>query len=377
VIETNLTGTFNMTRAAFNQAMSKRGGAIVNIVAEMWRGFPGMSHTGAARAGVVNLTQTLAVEWASRGVRINAVAPGYIYGHGITQYDPAFIEQVLATINDDIPAKRMGTESEVAAAVTFLLSPAAAYITGETIRVDGGSSLWRKPWDIPEHNNLGLNLFACFDCAQLPTPIVDIIAANDFDPQNFSRLLLIGHGGRRLWEEIQHRDQPTEDPFDDISVALTRQFLRDYLGDPPVHFIYPETAIPLPLQQLGMLAGWHHPSPLGVGINGVYGLWFAYRAAVLTTDVLMPTLPMNEASPCETCVERPCITACPADAVSTAGNFQAGACFSQRLMADSSCGDRCHSRLACPYFVEHRYSDEQMGYHYGLSLASIRKYSID
>lgn len=223
----------------------------------------------------------------------------------------------------------------------------------------------------------GLNLFACFDCAQLPTPIVDIIAANDFDPQNFSRLLLIGHGGRRLWEEIQHRDQPTEDPFDDISVALTRQFLRDYLGDPPVHFIYPETAIPLPLQQLGMLAGWHHPSPLGVGINGVYGLWFAYRAAVLTTDVLMPTLPMNEASPCETCVERPCITACPADAVSTAGNFQAGACFSQRLMADSSCGDRCHSRLACPYFVEHRYSDEQMGYHYGLSLASIRKYSID
>ena len=154
VIETNLTGTFNMTRAAFNQAMSKRGGAIVNIVAEMWRGFPGMSHTGAARAGVVNLTQTLAVEWASRGVRINAVAPGYIYGHGITQYDPAFIEQVLATINDDIPAKRMGTESEVAAAVTFLLSPAAVYITGETIRVDGGSSLWRKPWDIPEHNNL-------------------------------------------------------------------------------------------------------------------------------------------------------------------------------------------------------------------------------
>ena len=152
VIETNLTGTFNMSRAAFNHAMSKSGGVIVNIVAEMWRGFPGMSHTGAARAGVVNLTQTLAVEWAAHGVRINAIAPGYIYGHGITQYDPAFIEQVLETVNDDIPAKRMGTESEVAAAVTFLLSPAAAYITGETIRVDGGSSLWRKHWDIPAHD---------------------------------------------------------------------------------------------------------------------------------------------------------------------------------------------------------------------------------
>jgi len=152
VIETNLTGTFNVSRAVFNQCMAEKGGAVVNIVAEMWRGFPGMSHTGAARAGVVNLTQTLAVEWASRGVRINAVAPGYIHGHGITQYDPEFTESFINTVAQDVPAKRMGTESEVAAAVTFLLSPAAAYITGETVRVDGGSALWRKPWDIPEHD---------------------------------------------------------------------------------------------------------------------------------------------------------------------------------------------------------------------------------
>ncbi|MEM7332360.1 MAG: SDR family oxidoreductase [Chloroflexota bacterium] len=151
VIETNLTGTFNVSRAVFNRAMSKKGGTIVSIVAEMWNGFPGMAHTGAARAGVVNLTKTLAVEWASRGVRINAVAPGTIYGHGITQYDPAFIASYLKMVEKDIPAKRLGTESEIAAMVTFLLSPAAAYITGETIRVDGGSSLWRKTWDVEKH----------------------------------------------------------------------------------------------------------------------------------------------------------------------------------------------------------------------------------
>lgn len=152
VIETNLTGTFNVTRAVFNKAMVKKGGSIVNIVAETRNGFPGMAHTGAARAGVVNLTKTLAVEWASRGVRINSIAPGVIDGHGLSQYDPAFIKSYIDSVRNAIPAKRLGTESEIAAAVTFLLSPAAAYITGETIRVDGGWSLWHKPWQLNDHN---------------------------------------------------------------------------------------------------------------------------------------------------------------------------------------------------------------------------------
>lgn len=152
VIETNLTGTFLVSREVFNQVMSKKGGCIINIVAEMWRGFPGMAHTGAARAGVVNLTKTLAIEWAARGVRINSVAPGIIEGHGLKQYDPAFIKSFIENASQNIPAKRLGTESEIAAAVTFLLSPAAAYITGETIRVDGGSSLWKMRWPIAEHD---------------------------------------------------------------------------------------------------------------------------------------------------------------------------------------------------------------------------------
>jgi len=220
----------------------------------------------------------------------------------------------------------------------------------------------------------GLNLFACFDCAQLPLSISQVIIDAGYDIQHFSRLLLIGHGGRQLWEEIQALDQPTDHPFDDISIALAQQFLHDYLGNPPAHFLYPQTDIPLPLQQLGQLAGWHHPSPLGVGINGVYGLWFAYRAAVLTTDVIGPTAPMEERSPCDSCVDRPCVGACPAGAVSSAGNFQAMACFEQRLGEKSVCADRCLARLACPYFVEHRYGEGQLGYHYGVSLGSIKSW---
>jgi citronellol/citronellal dehydrogenase len=144
VIDTNLNGTWWVTQAAFQHAMSERGGAVVMMVADMWNGFPGMAHTGAARAAVVNLTKTLGVEWASHGVRVNAVAPGGILSSGMTTYPP----EVLALVADQLrknPSARMGTEAEVASAVTFLLSPAAAYITGTTVRVDGASSLAKSP----------------------------------------------------------------------------------------------------------------------------------------------------------------------------------------------------------------------------------------
>lgn len=144
VIETNLTGTFLVSQAVFNHSMSSRGGGIVNIVADMWNGFPGMAHTGAARAGVVNLTKTLSIEWAPFGVRVNSVAPGYILSSGLSNYPPE-VQRMAAEIMPKNPSSRIGTESEVSAAVTFLLSPAAAFITGDTLRVDGGASLQKAP----------------------------------------------------------------------------------------------------------------------------------------------------------------------------------------------------------------------------------------
>jgi citronellol/citronellal dehydrogenase len=151
VVETNLTGTFYMAQAAFRHGMRDHGGAIVNIVMENWRGYPGMAHSGAARAGVVNLTQTLALEWAPNGIRINAVAPGTINSSGLAHYPPE-VQAGVAEVARQTPAGRMGTEGEVAAAVLFLLSPAAAYISGATLKVDAASSLYRLPGHvIPEH----------------------------------------------------------------------------------------------------------------------------------------------------------------------------------------------------------------------------------
>lgn len=152
VIDLNLTGTFLMSRAAYRTFFAEHGGAIVNIVSEMWRGFPGMAHSGAARAGVVNLTQTLAVEWAEQGVRVNAVAPGIILSSGLDTY-PESARSFLDEIASDVPAKRFGTVSEVAAGVTYLLSPAATYVSGETLRIDGAASLWRKTWPIDPHES--------------------------------------------------------------------------------------------------------------------------------------------------------------------------------------------------------------------------------
>lgn len=155
VLETNLTGTFLMCREAYNRTMNQHGGVIVNMLMENWRGFPGMAHSAAARAGIENLTKTLAVEWARSGVRLNAVAPGLIASSGLDNYPEAMRPIIEQTIQD-APFKRMGTESEVASVITFLLSPAAAYISGESIKIDGASSLWRKTWLIEDHKNAPL-----------------------------------------------------------------------------------------------------------------------------------------------------------------------------------------------------------------------------
>jgi len=151
VVETNLTGTFLCCREAFLASMEEHGGVVVNIIADMWRGFPGMAHTGAARAAVDNLTKSLSLEWAWRGVRVNAVAPGIILSSGYGNYDPVF-QKAFLDMADNIPARRLGTEEEVASSVCWLLSPGARYVTGATLRVDGGSSLWRTHWEVPEHD---------------------------------------------------------------------------------------------------------------------------------------------------------------------------------------------------------------------------------
>jgi citronellol/citronellal dehydrogenase len=146
VLKTNLTGGFLMAREAILQWMAKNGGSMVNIIADMWNGMPGMGHSGAARAGMLNFTETAACEWARFGVRVNAVAPGWIASSGFDKYDPTHQKPQLKRLKKIVPLQRFGTESEVSAAIVFLLSDAANFITGSCIRVDGGVPNARHTW---------------------------------------------------------------------------------------------------------------------------------------------------------------------------------------------------------------------------------------
>jgi citronellol/citronellal dehydrogenase len=144
VVDTNLNGTWWVTQAAYLHAFREHGGAIVNIVADVWMGLPGMVHTGAARAGVMNMTMTLAAEWAADHVRVNSVAAGPILTSGLATYPEEMQRRVLNEVQVT-PAARLGTESEISAAVLFLLSPAAAFVSGENMKVDGASPMFKNP----------------------------------------------------------------------------------------------------------------------------------------------------------------------------------------------------------------------------------------
>lgn len=145
VIDTNLTGGFLVARECYVQSMQAHGGSIVNIVADMWGSMPGMGHSGAARAGMVSFTETAAVEWARSGVRVNAVAPGYIASSGMDHYPPE-AGPMLREMRSTVPAGRFGNEAETSAAIVFLLSPAASFISGSVLRVDGARPQVRMGW---------------------------------------------------------------------------------------------------------------------------------------------------------------------------------------------------------------------------------------
>ena len=147
VIRNNLNGTFFMTQAvAAKHMIPMRKGRIVNVIANVARGFPGMVHTGAARAGVENMTKTLAIEWATHNVQVNAIAPGVIRTSGTDQYPPELIE----ASRRKTPMKRVGSAGEVAQLIVYLACDAAHFVTGECWYIDGGAHLWGDNWVIDD-----------------------------------------------------------------------------------------------------------------------------------------------------------------------------------------------------------------------------------
>lgn len=153
VVSNNMTATFLVSKAVYLGWMESNGGAIVNVGADFELGNPGMAHNGAARAGQTNFTYSASIEWAHSGVRVNSVLPGFIASSGFDRY-PERAHDALRGVKKRVPLKRHGTESEIAAAIVYLLSDAAAYITGTTLRVDGGLHNAGKSsfYEVPDHD---------------------------------------------------------------------------------------------------------------------------------------------------------------------------------------------------------------------------------
>ena len=216
----------------------------------------------------------------------------------------------------------------------------------------------------------GLNLQAIFDLKQLPATVTESLALDASKSACYTQLLLIGHGGRQLWQTMQARGMGTDHHIDDLSHEQMAQLFEGPLAGHRYKIIFPGSQS-VGLQRLGELAGWHHETPFKVGIHPTWGTWFAYRAVVVANTALPLTHKQAGASPCVDCVSRPCISACPAAAL--VPSFQINACLNHRKQAVSSCEDRCLARNACPVGSDHRYTAGQTSYHYLQSMAMIRK----
>ena len=254
-------------------------------------------------------------------------------------------------------------------------------------------------FDSTELQKAGLNLQAVFDIRALPQEIQDSLKQKVDTLSDFNQLILLGHFGNRLWAKqkslISERNpqvfdsQPTDSqttdsltsldhPIDDYSTEQVRRLLSTQYPQIKTKLLYPNNSKEqqsIRLQQLGELIGWHAESPLKVGINQHWGTWFAYRVALLSNSCFTPTAYHQAQSPCLSCQTKACIASCPAKAVSNE-QFELDNCIQYRQLPDSMCGDRCLARLSCPVGKQHRYSLEQIQYHYGHSLKMIKTFTL-
>lgn len=229
-----------------------------------------------------------------------------------------------------------------------------------------------SPVDFSALDRVGLTLHAVFDLDALPADLLARLR-EDFDPQHrFCQLILVGNAGRALWDAIGATGPAAADPIDEFSAASVEHWFSERFAGCARRIIYPGPGF-VDLQALGRLAGWHHDSPLMLGVLPEWGSWFAYRVAMMTAGELTPSKPLSSASPCASCVSKACIAACPAGAMAS-GRLALEACVDFRRRPGSPCAATCLARLSCPVGADHRYSEEQMRHSYAHSLRAIERH---
>jgi len=216
----------------------------------------------------------------------------------------------------------------------------------------------------------GLNVQAIFAIADLPKCLLSSLEKSLPEVKQYKQLILLGHLGTELWKAMKPVIGKGEDPVDCYTIDKVNEFFKKKrITD--FNVVYP-SSIPINLQELGKIAGWHYPTPFKVGANKHWGSWFAYRAVVITNTEYATTEKMVSESPCETCQNKECISACPAKALDTS-ELVLESCVAYRRQRDSLCKNTCLSRVKCPVGNEYRYTEDQINYHYSVSMKTIEK----
>lgn len=214
----------------------------------------------------------------------------------------------------------------------------------------------------------GLNMLAVLNLDSLPEDLL-LNLADNHDLKSYTQLLVFAHGGKTMWQALQQSPYKSAvQPIDTFSTYTVDHFFATELPENRHTILFPGGKQPIDLRTLGKLAGWHHSSPFRIGIHPRFGTWFAYRVVAFADTNLEPTATLKSHHPCETCSDKPCISACPAV---HQGELNLQLCMDYRLQEDSHCATQCLSRNSCPVGREHQYSEAQMQYCYGLSLQTI------
>ncbi|WP_144392520.1 hypothetical protein [Pleionea sediminis] len=223
-------------------------------------------------------------------------------------------------------------------------------------------------------SEVGLNMHHIFSIPALSGDLLKPVKELNININDYSQLIMIGHSGNKLWRSIPENYKNNQHPVDSFCVDFfSEQFKKHY---PKIKFkvLYPRHTNPLVhfnLQKFGDLAGWHHTSPMRIGINESLGTWFAYRLLVIAQSDFLISQKIKTQSPCESCEDIPCEKACPVQAVTRNGNYDWRRCFEYRASANSQCNNRCLARMSCPIAQNNQYSLEQIQYHYNLSLSHL------
>jgi hypothetical protein len=189
-------------------------------------------------------------------------------------------------------------------------------------------------------------------------------------PGGAESVVVVGNGGGAFWEAYRRfcaarpGHDRRADPLDDFTREVVDAACAPVARRAPIRVLYPfgfaEDGVSF--TRLALLAGLGRESLVGVLVHPVYGPWIALRAAVLVAERLEAPRPADGFDPCPTCAERPCIQACPGDAVG-AGGWSVPRCGAQRARPDDPCAARCHARVACVVGPEHRHPDDALAYH--------------